>query len=70
MQTRGGPYRGVIRRHGTVCAAEVARRLRGGLELNAYCDNAQAGFKLYSAMHRDILDVFNEDGVQIMTPAY
>jgi small-conductance mechanosensitive channel len=39
-------------------------------ELNAYCDNAQAGFKLYSAMHRDILDVFNEDGVQIMTPAY
>ncbi|MFZ5876574.1 MAG: mechanosensitive ion channel family protein [Nitrospirota bacterium] len=39
-------------------------------ELNAYCDNAQAGALLYSAMHRNILDVFNEYGVQIMTPAY
>ena len=25
---------------------------------------------LYSALHRSILDVFNEYGVQIMTPAY
>jgi hypothetical protein len=24
----------------------------------------------YSALHRNILDVFNEYGVQIMTPAY
>jgi small-conductance mechanosensitive channel len=40
-------------------------------ELNAYCDNAQAGFFiLYTALHRNILDVFNEYGVQIMTPAY
>jgi small-conductance mechanosensitive channel len=39
-------------------------------ELNAYCDNAQAAPLLYTAMHRNILDVFNEYGVQIMTPAY
>jgi hypothetical protein len=26
--------------------------------------------RLYTAMHQDILDVFNEHGVQIMTPAY
>jgi hypothetical protein len=26
--------------------------------------------QLYSAMHQNILDVFNEHGVQIMTPAY
>ena len=25
---------------------------------------------MYTAMHRNILDVFNEYGVQIMTPAY
>jgi hypothetical protein len=25
---------------------------------------------LYTALHRNILDVFNEFGVQIMTPAY
>jgi hypothetical protein len=25
---------------------------------------------LYAALHRNILDVFNEYGVQIMTPAY
>ena len=25
---------------------------------------------IYTALHRNILDVFNEYGVQIMTPAY
>jgi small-conductance mechanosensitive channel len=39
-------------------------------ELNAYCGDAQAMGLLYTAMHRNILDVFNEYGVQIMTPAY
>ena len=39
-------------------------------ELNAYCGDAQAMNALYAAMHRHILDVFNEYGVQIMTPAY
>ena len=39
-------------------------------ELNAYCDNPQAMGRLYTAMHQNILDVFNEHGVQIMTPAY
>jgi small-conductance mechanosensitive channel len=39
-------------------------------ELNAYCNDAQAMNALYSDMHRSILDVFNEYGVQIMTPAY
>jgi len=39
-------------------------------ELNAYSDNAQAMASLYTDLHRNILDVFNEYGVQIMTPAY
>ena len=39
-------------------------------ELNAYCDDALAMLRLYSALHRNILDLFNEHGVQIMTPAY
>jgi small-conductance mechanosensitive channel len=39
-------------------------------ELNVYCDNAQAMGRLYTAMHQNVLDVFNEHGVQIMTPAY
>lgn len=39
-------------------------------ELNAYCDNPQAMPVLYTALHRNILDLFNEHGVQIMTPAY
>ncbi len=39
-------------------------------ELNVYCDNAQAMTTLYTDLHRNILDVFNEYGVQIMTPAY
>jgi small-conductance mechanosensitive channel len=39
-------------------------------ELNAYCDNALAMSGLYAAMHRNVLDVFNEYGVQLLTPAY
>jgi small-conductance mechanosensitive channel len=39
-------------------------------ELNAYCVNVQAMNQLYTELHRNILDVFNEYGVQIMTPAY
>lgn len=39
-------------------------------ELNAYAENSGAMFPLYSALHRNILDVFNEYGIQIMTPAY
>jgi small-conductance mechanosensitive channel len=39
-------------------------------ELNAHCDDAQAMARRYTDLHRNILDVFNEYGVQIMTPAY
>ena len=39
-------------------------------ELNVYCTNVPAMMQLYTALHRNILDVFNEYGVQIMTPAY
>ena len=39
-------------------------------ELNVYCQEVRAMNALYTALHRNILDVFNEYGVQIMTPAY
>jgi small-conductance mechanosensitive channel len=39
-------------------------------ELNAYCRTPEHMHALYAEMHRNILDVFNEYGVQIMTPAY
>ena len=39
-------------------------------ELNVYCDKPQESLALYTALHRNILDLFNEHGVQIMTPAY
>ena len=39
-------------------------------ELNAYCGDASQMMKLYTKMHRNIQDVFNENGVQIMSPAY
>jgi small-conductance mechanosensitive channel len=39
-------------------------------ELNAYCDEPAAMYRLYTELHSNILDVFNEYGVQIMTPAY
>jgi small-conductance mechanosensitive channel len=39
-------------------------------EINAYCDTPHSMAGLYAELHRNILDVFNEYGVQIMTPAY
>jgi small-conductance mechanosensitive channel len=39
-------------------------------ELNVYTQDASMLGLYYTALHRQILDVFNEYGVQIMTPAY
>jgi small-conductance mechanosensitive channel len=39
-------------------------------EINAYCGDPHVMARLYTDLHRNILDVFNEYGVQIMTPAY
>jgi small-conductance mechanosensitive channel len=39
-------------------------------ELNAYVDSTQQLPQRYAELHRHVLDVFNEYGVQIMTPAY
>lgn len=39
-------------------------------EVNAYCRDPHDMTALYTALHRNILDQFNEYGVQVMTPAY
>jgi small-conductance mechanosensitive channel len=39
-------------------------------ELNVYCSDPRQMNALYSDLHRSIQDVFNEYGIQIMTPSY
>ena len=39
-------------------------------ELNVPCGEVATLAKQYTALHHQVLDVFNEHGVQIMTPAY
>jgi small-conductance mechanosensitive channel len=39
-------------------------------QINAYSNEPTRMMRLYDELHRNILDVFNEHGVQIMTPAY
>jgi hypothetical protein len=39
-------------------------------EINAAIDDPTRRLSRLSALHRNVLDVFNEYGVQIMTPAY
>ena len=39
-------------------------------ELNASCNRPKEMMELYRSLSQNILDVFNEHGVQIMTPAY
>ncbi len=39
-------------------------------ELNVFCRNEKKFMELYAELHRNIQDVFNEYGIQIMTPSY
>jgi len=39
-------------------------------ELNVHCRDARTMMSVRSDLHRNILDLFNEYGIQIMTPAY
>lgn len=39
-------------------------------EINVYCDQPNKIQYYYTLLHQNILDVFNENNVQIMTPAY
>jgi small-conductance mechanosensitive channel len=39
-------------------------------EINVYCDRPHDMLELYTLLSQNVLDVFNEHGVQIMTPAY
>ena len=39
-------------------------------EINAYTNDASHLKRLYTLLHQNILDVFNENNVQIMTPRY
>jgi small-conductance mechanosensitive channel len=39
-------------------------------EINAYCNDVPRLQRIYTNLHQNILDVFNENNVQIMTPAY
>lgn len=39
-------------------------------QLNVFCDKPGEMFSLYTELHRNVLDVFNEYNVQIMTPSY
>jgi small-conductance mechanosensitive channel len=39
-------------------------------ELNVFSGTAKALARTYTRLHQNVLDVFNEHGVQIMTPAY
>jgi small-conductance mechanosensitive channel len=39
-------------------------------EINGYCKDVKNVNAIYSVLHQNILDVFNENDVQIMTPSY
>jgi small-conductance mechanosensitive channel len=39
-------------------------------EINGYCKDVENINRIYSNLHQNILDVFNENDVQIMTPSY
>lgn len=53
------------------CVRELALGESGvTYELNVSCADSHAMAELYATLHRHVLDVFNEYGVQILTPNY
>ena len=62
--------RGILRQPNPLVLQESLGYFTVVYEINAYVDKPRAMVRLYSALHCSILDVFNEYGVQIMTPAY
>jgi small-conductance mechanosensitive channel len=61
---------GLLREPGAFVLQKALGDFAVTYEINAYCDDAQAMNRLYTRLYQNILDVFNEYGVQIMTPAY
>ena len=39
-------------------------------EINAYCNDAVNMYTYYTELHEHILDLFNENNIQIMPPAF
>jgi small-conductance mechanosensitive channel len=61
---------GLLREPGAFVLQKALGDFAVTYEINAYCDDAQAMNRLYTRLYQNILDVFNEYDVQIMTPAY
>jgi small-conductance mechanosensitive channel len=61
---------GLLRQPGPFVLRKALGTFAVDYEINAYCDDPSRMLSLYSALHGNILDLFNEHGVQIMTPAY
>ncbi len=65
-----GRTKGLLREPPPFVLQRALEDFRVTYELNAYCEDPERMYPLYSELHRNIQDVFNEHGVQIMTPAY
>lgn len=61
---------GVLREPPPFVLQKALRSFDIEYELKIYCDDPLAMEAIYSQLHSNILDVFNEYSVQIMTPAY
>jgi small-conductance mechanosensitive channel len=61
---------GILRKPKPFVRQKVLGDFAVSYELNGYCDQPRAIGRLYSRLHQNILDLFNEYGIQIMTPAY
>jgi hypothetical protein len=74
FRVRSMTYRRAFRVGDRIRVGEVLQTSLGDFcvvyEINAYCNAPGEMGGLYTRLHQNILDVFNEHGVQIMTPAY
>jgi small-conductance mechanosensitive channel len=70
LQLAAGRTEGVLREPPPFVLEKSLGDFAVTYELNVYIDNTQLLPQRYAELHRHVLDVFNEYGVQIMTPAY
>jgi small-conductance mechanosensitive channel len=62
--------RGLLREPGPFVLQRSLNDFHITYELNAYTDAPQTMARVYSELHKNIQDLFNQYGVQIMSPAY
>jgi small-conductance mechanosensitive channel len=70
LKLAAGRTEGLLKEPAPFVLKESLGNFAVNYEINAYCQDISQILVIYNNLHQNILDIFNENDVQIMTPAY